>query len=365
MSAFVNVGADTLEVTWPDGTMTPLPYLWLRDNCGCDACRIAQTSEKKFHLISVPIDLRPERVQLYDDHLQLVWPDGHVSEFAGAGIRALINPPTQKWRPWAAEFRPGRTEFDAFLTDDATAIGMIEDFLETGAALLINAPRSPCTVERLQSRLGPIREAAFARVHDVVVDPKGYNAAHTALPLPPHNDLASLSWPPSAQALHMLVNEVEGGESIIVDGWHIAAELREDHPDLLRILCQTPVPFRIFDEHEETSTAAPMISLDTAGNVTTFRYSNQTMQPMDPTQPGLADFYLAYHEVSCRVMADSARARFRLNGGEILLVAGHRVLHAREAFEPTGRRHLQDAYFEHDNIRNHLAVLARHRKLRS
>lgn len=44
MSAFVNVGADTLEVTWPDGTMTPLPYLWLRDNCSCDACRIAQTS---------------------------------------------------------------------------------------------------------------------------------------------------------------------------------------------------------------------------------------------------------------------------------------------------------------------------------
>jgi len=229
MSAFVNVGADTLEVTWPDGTMTPLPYLWLRDNCSCDACRIAQTSEKKFHLASVPANLRPERVKLYDDHL----------------------------------------------------------------------------------------------------------------------------------------HEVEGGESIIVDGWHIAAELREDHPDLFRILCQTPVPFRIFDEHEETSTAAPMISLDTAGNVTTFRYSNQTMQPMDPTQPGLADFYRAYHEVSCRVMADSARARFRLNGGEILLVAGHRVLHAREAFEPTGRRHLQDAYFEHDNIRNHLAVLARHRKLRS
>ena len=41
------------------------------------------------------------------------------------------------------------------------------------------------------------------------------------------------------------------------------------------------------------------------------------------------------------------------------MVAGHRVLHAREAFETTGRRHLQDAYFEHENVRNQLVVLKR------
>ncbi len=50
----------------------------------------------------------------------------------------------------------------------------------------------------------------------------------------------------------------------------------------------------------------------------------------------------------------------RLEGGEILLVAGHCVLHGREAFEPMGKRHLQDAYYEFDNVKNHLLVL--HRK---
>jgi len=126
----------------------------------------------------------------------------------------------------------------------------------------------------------------------------------------------------------------------------------------------TPLPYLwLRDNNEETFAAQPMIGLDTAGDVAIFRYSNQTMQSMDPTQPGVAAFYRAYHEVSCRVMADAAKARFRLHGGEILLVSGHRVLHAREAFEPTGQRHLQDAYFEHDNIRNHLTVLKRRKLL--
>jgi len=51
-----------------------------------------------------------------------------------------------------------------------------------------------------------------------------------------------------------------------------------------------------------------------------------------------------------------------LEGGQILLVAGHRVLHARKEFVANAKRHLQDAYFEHDNIRNHLTVI--HRRLR-
>ena len=50
-----------------------------------------------------------------------------------------------------------------------------------------------------------------------------------------------------------------------------------------------------------------------------------------------------------------------LQGGEIILVAALRVLHARESFQPTAKRHLQDAYFELDNIANKLVLLKRQR----
>jgi alpha-ketoglutarate-dependent taurine dioxygenase len=44
-----------------------------------------------------------------------------------------------------------------------------------------------------------------------------------------------------------------------------------------------------------------------------------------------------------------------------LLVAAHRVLHAREAFVPSGKRHLQDAYFELDNIANKVITLNKYK----
>ena len=62
--------------------------------------------------------------------------------------------------------------------------------------------------------------------------------------------------------------------------------------------------------------------------------------------------------------ADSAQASLRLDGGQILLIAAHRVLHERTELCTAGRRHLQDAYFKHDNVRNHLYLLRRSGRLK-
>ena len=41
-----------------------LPYLWIRDNCPCNECRVEETQEKRFILNSVPVDLRPTNVDV-------------------------------------------------------------------------------------------------------------------------------------------------------------------------------------------------------------------------------------------------------------------------------------------------------------
>ena len=102
-----------------------------------------------------------------------------------------------------------------------------------------------------------------------------------------------------------------------------------------------------------------MVELDSYGEVRLLRFNTQQMQAVPLSEPRLSDFYHAYHELSGRVNAASAQASFRLEGGQILLGAGHRVLHGRTALRSNGRRHLQDTYFEHDNVRNHLRWLGR------
>ena len=352
-------GQSALTLIASDGAETALSYLWLRDNCQCTECRVAQTSEKKFYLIDVSVDIAPSSVALQADELRLVWPDGHCSNFAASFIAAITANEPRGRRAWPDGFRPSAFDFELFLSTDAEAVAGINEYLDTGVLLLGNAPVEPGTLETLSSRLGPVREVLFERIHNVEVDPKGYNVAHTALPLPPHNDFASYTWPPSVQALHMLANETEGGESILVDGWQILEDLRQEHPEHFAALCNIPVPFREFDANNETYTKMPMVRCSSKGEIAGLRYSNQLMQPMDPTGEGVEEFYRAYHELSRRIMVGQARTSFRLEGGQILVLQAHRVLHGRHAFTPNARRHLQDAYYEHDNVRNHLVVLQR------
>ncbi len=114
-----------------------------------------------------------------------------------------------------------------------------------------------------------------------------------------------------------------------------------------------PIPPR------ESYAANPMVELDSDGDVRLLRFNTQQMQVIPLSEPRLVGFYAAYHELSRRINAAGAQATVRLEGGQILLAAGHRVLHGRTALRSTGRRHLQDAYFEHDNVRNHLRLLRR------
>lgn len=351
--------ADTVQIRWASGGSSTLPHLWLRDNCNCDDCRIAQTDEKKFMVSSVPVDIAPEAVEIIDDCLRIVWPDGHTSRYDGANLRARENDNPPDRQRWPLNYVPHRHDYAAFLDDDQVAALAIREFIVHGAIILSGAPTEPGTLEQLAPRLGPIREVSFARIHDVAVDPSGYNVAHTPLPLPPHNDFASYTWPPSVQALHMLANETTGGESILVDGWELLTRFRAAHPRYFATLRDMPVPFREFDDHTETCTSQPIIRCDTGDNIAGLRFSNQLMQSIDPNDPRTSSFYTAYHELCRRVTDPATQVSFRLHGGEILIVDAHRVLHGRQAFEPGGRRHLQDAYFELDNVINHRVVLRR------
>ena len=97
------------------------------------------------------------------------------------------------------------------------------------------------------------------------------------------------------------------------------------------------------------------------------------MQAVNPLHPDTPLFYRAYHYLSQSIMGSghednsnlADRRSFRLSAGEVICVAAHRVLHARSHIQPTGYRHLQDAYFCHDNLRNKLTLLLRQKAERA
>lgn len=351
-----------LELTWSDATVVSLPLVWLRDNCPCDQCRVASTGERRYFIGLADTFPAADSCALVDGTLSMAWKDGHRSAFAPTDLAWLVATAgrTPKGaRLWARGYAPARVDHQQVLDEPATRLAFYQSLICDGAVMVTNAGSVAGECARFIEAVGaPVRATPFDRVHDVYFRPDGYNVAHTDEALPPHTDFASYQWPPSGQVLHMLTNEVSGGGSVLVDGWQVLKTLRLHHPEVIDVLGRVEVAFREHSDTVESWCKAPIVRLGPGGEIAGIRFSNQLMQPLDPTGPDVEAFYRAYHLLARALLDPGNQATFRMEAGDMLVVNGHRILHAREAYDSHGgARHLQDTYFELDDIAAAAALL--------
>ena len=91
-----------------------LPYLWVRDNCPCNECRIKETQEKRFILSSVPPDLKPHEVNISHGIINVSWPDKHKTVIQLKDIELLRTPRKPKKILWTNNFTPEYFDWDGF-----------------------------------------------------------------------------------------------------------------------------------------------------------------------------------------------------------------------------------------------------------
>ena len=363
LRAVHQVGA-RVEVTWADATAASMPLVWLRDNCPCHRCRVASTGERRYFIGLVDELPSASSCMLVDGKLSIAWSDSHQSEFAPTDLASLAATAGRTHKParlWANGFAPARFDHQVVLDEPGSRLAFYESLICDGAVVVTNAGGHAGECARFIEAIGaPVRATPFDRVHDVYCRADGYNVAHTDEALPPHTDFASYQWPPSGQVLHMLTNEVGGGASVLVDGWQVLTTLRQHHPGVIDVLARVEVAFREHSETAESWCRAPIVRLGPTGEIAGIRFSNQLMQPLDPTRPDVEAFYSAYHTLARALLDPANRVTFRMENGDMLLVHGHRILHAREAYDSrSGPRHLQDTYFEFDDIAAAAALLGR------
>lgn len=350
-----DVGAD-----FTDGVVI-LQGDWLRDNCGCDVCRIRQTDERRYRPWIAGEAVRPGHVSVDAGALTVLWSDGHVSIFetdAWKAIDVATKRGSYEAHLWTGTDRLATIDHGAVVSDLTERLRLFEAIRRDGAALVTGAPRIPGTVIGFARSIGiTLLDSSLGFIFDVALDPAGFNVAYTNEELPPHNDNAQYANRPSGQILSMVVNDATGGESIVVDGWRVLHELEARDPEAVEVLSRVEVAFRQYSDAADGFTRVPLVRRDAAGRFSHLRFSNQLMQPLPFDHPELRAWYRAYRALG-RVITDPAnQIRFRLNGGDMLIVSGERVLHARTAFQPDGPRHLQDVYFNMDDVFSGIARL--------
>ena len=92
-----------------------LPFLWIRDNCSCNECRVQETQENRFMLHSVPMDIKPKNVRLSERNIQIVWPDDHETSISFDDIKSLAMPRKPEKDLWTNDFIPNYYGWDDFL----------------------------------------------------------------------------------------------------------------------------------------------------------------------------------------------------------------------------------------------------------
>lgn len=355
------LAADGVDVVFTDATVTFLAD-WLRDNCQCHQCRIRQTDERRWQPWTEPVAPVAESVSVDDGRLEVQWANGHHSTYGPnewQKIRTTASRGGWTARLWHAGYEIERVDHHQCIADAVTRRQMFEALRRDGSVVVTGSPTEPGTVIDLLHSIGlTLRDSSLGLIFDVKLDPAGYNIAFTAEEVPPHNDNAQYTHPPSGQVLAMLVNDAQGGNSVVVDGWAVLDALQAEHPETIDVLSRVEVGFRQYSTEADAFTRAPLVERDRHGRFTHLRFSNQLMQPLAFDDAELADWYRAYRLLGAAVADPANQVSFRLNAGDTLFVNGYRVLHARTAYQPDGPRHLQDVYFDMDDVFGNLARMS-------
>ena len=367
----VKILADNLETTWDDDRISSYHFLWLRDNCPCPRCVHPGTREQMFEVVDAPDDLAAESVSLdAAGTLNVHWSDGHRSVYEAGWLRFHAYDATSRSeradrlrsvRPWESNLVIPTFDYSCVMSSDPVLLDWLLAARDVGLTMLDDMPATDEAVENVARRISFIRESNFGITFEVRTKAEAADSnAYTSLELPAHTDLPTRELQPGLQFLHCLINDATGGESTFVDGFAIAAALRAGSPEDFRLLCEHPVEFWNKALQSDYRSLAPIIGLDSRGEVSEIRLANWLRAPFNLPASEMGAFYRAYRHFSALTRDSRFIVSRRLEAGQMWCFDNRRTMHARKAFDQaSGKRFLRGCYMDRDELLSRILVLQR------
>ena len=166
--------------------------------------------------------------------------------------------------------------------------------------------------------------------------------------------------------------EGSGGQSILVDGFKVAEEIRSTNPEYFKILSTVPFSFHYTDSEREYINSNTCFTIDSeTGKVTSVHFNESDRLPLNSTHvdylrrlgigskdSGVSPMMKLYEALQGFITStrdESLMYRFQLEPGKLLLFNNHRLLHARTSF--TGVRKLCGCYVNMEEYDSKLHML--------
>lgn len=357
---------DGLTVHWSPERSNFYHYFWLRSACRCEDCGDTATGKRRLYPSDVPVDIRPQSVEPLgaDRILTLVWqPDGHRAHYDLDWLRDhAYDDPGPAWQPklWDAALSAESIAHDytAVSTDAQARFEFMRTLRDYGAALVRDPGQRG--IEAMAELVGDINEAAYESIFELVASPDQRTLGNSTEFVPPHTDESYLHTPTGILVLYCVKPARDGGESILVDGFNAAYQLRDRDSRAFELLSRCPQPNHrvVPGEEKDFRSRSRVLTVDENGNLSGLRFHARALAPIDVPGDLARRLHAANYALSERLLDPVNQFCYPLRAGEAMIFDNHRVLHARKAFTDLDR-HLQICNVSRERFHQSLRITAR------
>ena len=351
-----------LHVRWSDGVESQYPWIWVRDHAHDEATIHPVTQQRQLYTAGVDSELRGTGASLVNGDVEVAWSDGSEPSRLPVGFLAEYRQPVPARVGVAVEPVPWdgasileswpTVEHDAVMAGAAGVAEWLTKVARYGFCMVVGTPPTVDATRALIERVGYVRETIFGGLWDFQADLTKADTAYTNLELRPHTDGTYSHDAPGLQLLHCLAFDGQGGESTMVDGFTIAAELKAGQPDHYDVLSRIAVPGQYIGDGSHLVAARPVFRHDEAGRLVQVSFNNADRAPFLLAPDEMEAFYAALR--AFEALANDQRLQWRRVNppGEAMLFDNWRVLHGRLSY--TGHRHLCGAYVNREDYESRL-----------
>jgi gamma-butyrobetaine dioxygenase len=363
-------GGKIVSVTF-DGKTYRFHALWLRDNAPDGSTRSATSGQRLITILDVPRDTRVISADVTEAGLSVkfepegkeivyspAWLMAHSYEGNKTRLKGWTGQDVERWDRGLQRDIPAASF--AQIIESRSALGAwLSAVRRYGFAVLTGVPTESGALCKVVDLFGYVRETNYGRWFDVRAEVNPNNLAYTNLGLQAHTDNPYRDPVPTLQVLACLENTVDGGDSLVVDGFKVAERLQQENWRHFELLSKYCARFEYAgSKGVRLRSKRPLIELGPDGELIAIRFNNRSAAAFtDIPFEDMESYYAAYRRFAELIEDPAMAVTFKLKPGELFIVDNTRVLHARKGFSGSGSRWLQGCYADKDGLLSTLAAI--------
>lgn len=364
-------------LVWLSGIAQPLelPWFWVRDHSQDPESMDPVTRQRTVDSFAIDRDIHPDRSELRDGVIEVRWPDGGLSVLSSdllseAVAVSDIGSPTAvatEHRLWhSADDLANRSggsaighepvTYEEVMGSDGALARWVGAIAQNGFGLLSGAPADVAGTEALANRVGYVRRTIFGDVWTVSTEVVDHaDSSYSTAYLEPHTDGTYSHDGPGLQLFACVSRAGTGGDSVLLDGFAAAEQLRVEQPEAYELLTTVNVPAHYIEHGVELRALRPTIRLAPNRSVEQVSFNNYDRSAFILPADKLRDWYDAYDALHRLIIDESRWWTYRLEPGDTLLFDNWRCLHGRLAYR--GQRKFYGCYLNHEDLESRLRVM--------